>query len=196
MDVSRQASKGCGDLIFSSHLTFIINFCWMYAVMGACGRRARALRPGGAGGALTGRGGLLGWPAPVSGSGLLGACWAAPRLAGLARDRARPRHCSESCWPPLMQASTTCSRSSGSSTPSPPPSASSPPASSERAGPAAGPGPGVPSRPPPPACCRCCCCCCRRRFRAGSRRTPALPAPLCPPPPPLCSYTVDITVAL
>ena len=69
MDVSRQASKGCGDLIFSSHLTFIINFCWMYAVMGACGQRARALRPGGVGGDLAGRGGLLGCPAPVSGSG-------------------------------------------------------------------------------------------------------------------------------
>lgn len=28
VDVARQASKGCGDLIFSSHITFLFTFCW------------------------------------------------------------------------------------------------------------------------------------------------------------------------
>ena len=35
VNVARQASKGCGDLIFSSHLTFMFLFAWTYAVMGA-----------------------------------------------------------------------------------------------------------------------------------------------------------------
>lgn len=34
VNVARQASKGCGDLIFSSHLTFMFLFAWTYAVMG------------------------------------------------------------------------------------------------------------------------------------------------------------------
>ncbi len=34
VNVSRQASKGCGDLIFSSHLTFLLTFTWTYAVLG------------------------------------------------------------------------------------------------------------------------------------------------------------------
>lgn len=59
VDVTRQASKGCGDLIFSSHITFILTFCWTYAVMGALlggagsGRRV-------AGGIMAGRGRLGG----------------------------------------------------------------------------------------------------------------------------------------
>jgi hypothetical protein len=34
VNVARQASKGCGDLIFSSHITFILTFVWTYAVVG------------------------------------------------------------------------------------------------------------------------------------------------------------------
>lgn len=34
VNVARQASKGCGDLIFSSHLTFLLTFTWTYAVLG------------------------------------------------------------------------------------------------------------------------------------------------------------------
>lgn len=34
VDVARQASKGCGDLIFSSHLTFLLTFSWTYACLG------------------------------------------------------------------------------------------------------------------------------------------------------------------
>ncbi|KAL4447517.1 hypothetical protein ABPG75_004736 [Micractinium tetrahymenae] len=34
VNVSRQASKGCGDLIFSSHITFLLTFTWTYAVLG------------------------------------------------------------------------------------------------------------------------------------------------------------------
>lgn len=30
----RQASKSCGDLIFSSHTTFLLVFMWTYCVMG------------------------------------------------------------------------------------------------------------------------------------------------------------------
>lgn len=29
-----QSSKSCGDLIFSSHITFLLVFMWTYAVMG------------------------------------------------------------------------------------------------------------------------------------------------------------------
>ena len=34
VNVGRQASKGCGDLIFSSHLTFLLTFAWFYCYMG------------------------------------------------------------------------------------------------------------------------------------------------------------------
>lgn len=34
VNVARQASKGCGDLIFSSHLTFLLVFAWTYVRIG------------------------------------------------------------------------------------------------------------------------------------------------------------------
>lgn len=34
VNVARQASKGCGDLIFSSHLTFLLVFAWTYVRLG------------------------------------------------------------------------------------------------------------------------------------------------------------------
>ena len=37
LQVVRQSSNSCGDLIFSSHITFLLVFSWTYAVLGGQG---------------------------------------------------------------------------------------------------------------------------------------------------------------